>query len=164
MSDPVNANSRVHDLFTTVLGGLALVVLISLPWNVDTSGPDPFYKGPLIFPLLVLGLMITASLPAAWRLVRPAAGSTWRLDGAGFPRKTLVILLFLVAYLFSMVLVGLEISIPAFLFCSLFYLGHRSPLKLILITLITSLLVVVTFKYFLEVWFPTPVLWDLFME
>ena len=156
--------SRVHDLFAAFLGAGAAAVLISTPWQVDTSGPDPFYKGPLIFPLLVLTLMILASLPAVWRLLNPAAGASWYLDGAGLPVKTGVVLAFLVAYLFGLRLFGLEFSSWAFLFVSLHFLGHRSPLKLILIPLIVTGLVVLIFKHVLGVFFPTPLVLDWFLD
>jgi len=154
----------VHDLFAALLGAAAAAVLISTPWQVDTSGPDPFYKGPLIFPLLVLVLMIVASLPAVWRLLNPPPGAGWHLDGAGVPVKTAVVLGLLVTYLFGLRLVGLEFSSWAFLFVSLVFLGHRSPLQLILIPLIVTGLVVVIFKHVLGVFFPTPLLLDWFLE
>lgn len=162
MAKPVEPSSRIHDLFATFLGGAAALVLLSYRWQVDTTGPDPFYKGPLIFPLLVLSLMILASLPAAWRLVRPPDGASWRLDGDGAPIKTAVVLGFLVTYLFGLVLLGLELSIWSFLIISLYYLGHRTPLKLILIPLIVTGLMVLIFKHFLGVFFPTPLLLDWF--
>jgi hypothetical protein len=159
MSEP---SSRFHDLFATFLGAFAAVVLLSSPWNVDTSGPDPFYKGPLIFPLLTLSLMLLASLPAVWRLMRPPEGASWQLDGSGPPIKTGVVLCFLVAFLFGLVFVGLEVSSWGFLFVSLYFLGHRTALKLTLIPLIVTGLVVLIFKHFLGVFFPTPHLVDLF--
>ncbi len=45
MSQPLNQASRWHDLAAVCLGGLAAVFLISAPWQVDTSGPDPFTRG-----------------------------------------------------------------------------------------------------------------------
>ncbi|MBN2122765.1 MAG: tripartite tricarboxylate transporter TctB family protein [Deltaproteobacteria bacterium] len=164
MADAHEAESRFHDLFAVFLGAFAAGVLISTPWQVDTTGPDPFYKGPLIFPLLVLSLMALASLPAAWRLIKPPEGASWHLDGKGYPLKTTVVLGFLVAYLFGVRVFGLTFSSWAFLFVSLYYLKHRSPLKLILIPLIITGLVVITFKVFLEVFFPTPLLIDWFSE
>jgi hypothetical protein len=162
MDRPTEPSSRVHDLLATFLGGAAAFLLLSSRWQVDTTGPDPFYKGPLIFPLLVLSLMILASLPAAWRLAKPPEGASWRLEGAGVPIKTAVVLGFLIAYLFGLVIFGLELSSWAFLFISLYYLGHRTPLKLILIPLIVTGLVVLIFKHLLDVFFPTPLLIDWF--
>lgn len=160
MTGPVASESKVHDLLSVVLGGLAAGVLISSPWQVDTSGPYPFYKGALIFPLLVLSLMVLASLPAVCRLLSPPAGASWRLDGAGAPSRPLMILGCLVAYLIGLRLVGLEISALLFLAGSLYLLGHRSVLTLVGVPLIVTGVVAVIFKYLLQVYFPAPLLFD----
>jgi hypothetical protein len=158
MAEAFNSDSRLHDLCAVVLGAAAAVTLASVPWNVDTSGPDPFYKGPLIFPLLVLSLIVLAALPSALRLLRPPTGRTWRLDGEGAPFKTLVVLALLIAHLFGMRLLGLEVSTLLFLLTALFYLGHRRLPSLILVPLVVTVAVVVVFKHLLEIWFPTPLL------
>jgi hypothetical protein len=156
MSQSNDNQSRVHDLFAAVLGAFAAVCLITSPWNVDTEGPDPFYKGPLIFPIMVLSMMILASLPACKRLFSPADGSSWQLDGDGYPIKTLIVLGLLIALLAGLSLIGLEICALAFLSGSLYLLGHRGPLKLIVLPLVMTGLIVLVFKYFLDVFFPTP--------
>jgi hypothetical protein len=156
--------SRFHDLFSAVLGLFAAFTLITSPWNVDTEGPDPFYKGPLIFPVMVLSMMILASLPACMRLLSPTEGSSWQLDGEGYPLKTLIVLGLLVAMLVSLNLIGLEVSACAFLILSLYFLGHRGPSKLVVLPLVMTGLIVIVFKYFLGVFFPTPLfaewLWE----
>ncbi len=152
------ARSRTHDLFSAFLGAFAAFSLITSPWNVDTEGPDPFYKGPLIFPAMVLTLMIFASLPACVRLLSPPANSTWRLDGEGYPKKTLVVLGLLIAMLVGLNLIGLEISSWLFLSISLYYLGHRGVLKLIVLPLAMTGLIFLVFKHFLGVFFPTPLI------
>jgi len=152
------APSRVHDLFSAFLGVFAAFSLITSPWNVDTEGPDPFYKGPLIFPVMVLAMMILASLPAWVRLLSPPADSTWRLDGDGYPKKTLVVLGLLIATLGGLNLIGLEVSAWLFLSISLYYLGHRGVLKLIVLPLVITGLIVLVFKHFLGVFFPTPLI------
>ena len=164
MSQESNEHSRIHDLFSAFLGAFAALTLITSPWNVDTEGPDPFYKGPLIFPILVLSMMTLASLPAWARLLSPPADSSWRLDGEGFPQKTLVVLGLLIALLFGLGLIGLEVSSWLFLSITLYYLGHRSVLKLVVLPLVMTGLIVLVFKYFLGVFFATPLvvewLWD----
>jgi hypothetical protein len=152
------APSRVHDLFSAFLGVFAAFSLITSPWNVDTEGPDPFYKGPLIFPVMVLAMMILASLPAWLRLLSPPADSTWRLDGEGYPKKTLVVLGLLIATLGGLNLIGLEVSAWLFLSISLYYLGHRGVLKLMILPLVITGLIVLVFKHFLGVFFPTPLI------
>lgn len=153
-----SANSRTHDLLAVCIGAFAAVVLATSPLNVDTSGPDPFYKGPLIFPLLVLSLMILAAVPAAWRLLRGVPGARWYLDGAGWPVKTLLVLGLLVAQLCCLPIIGLEASGLIFLVAALYLLGVRQPARLFVLPLVVNGLLVLVFKYMLDVWFPTPLL------
>ena len=164
MNQETKERSRVHDLFSAFLGAFAAFTLITSPWNVDTEGPDPFYKGPLIFPVLVLSMMILASLPAWVRLLSPPPNSSWRLDGEGFPKKTIVVLGFLIAALFGLNLIGLEISAWLFLSISLYYLGHRSVLKLVVLPLVITGLIFLVFKLFLGVFFPTPLILEWLWE
>jgi hypothetical protein len=158
VSQEPNQNSRFNDLFSAFLGGFAAFALLTSPWNVDTEGPDPFYKGPLIFPVMVLSMMIIASLPAWMRLLSPPADSSWRLDGKGFPKKTLVVLALLIALLAGLGLIGLEVSSWLFLSATLYYLGHRGVLKLVVLPLVMTGLIYLVFKYFLGVFFPTPMI------
>jgi len=155
MSQSTDNQSRVHDLLAAVLGAFAAVCLITSPWNVDTEGPDPFYKGPLIFPIMVLSMMILACLPACKRLFSTAQGSSWQLDGEGWPQKTLFVLGLLIAMLAGLNLIGLEVCAFAFLSLSLFLLGHRGPIKLVVLPLVMTGLIVLIFKHFLDVYFPT---------
>lgn len=159
--DKPNEDSRFHDLLGAGVGLLAAVFLASSPWQIDTSGPDPFYKGPLIYPLMVLVFMVLSSIPSVIRLVRPKPGRTWTLDGEGPPKKTLVILIFLIAFLPTLLFFGLEVAASAFLVASLYYLGHRSVKRLVLVPVLTVGLTVLVFKYLLQIYFPTPILWDL---
>jgi len=158
VNQETKAQSRVHDLLSASLGAFAAFCLITSPWNVDTEGPDPFYKGPLIFPIMVLSMMVLAALPACRRLFSPADGSSWRLDGGGYPRKTLMVLGLLIAMLAGLNLIGLEVCALAFLSVSLYILGHRGPFKLIVLPLVMTGLIVLIFKHFLGVFFPTPLI------
>jgi hypothetical protein len=103
-------------------------------------------------------MMILASLPACKRLLSPTEGSSWHLDGEGWPQKTLVVLVLLIAMITGFNWVGLEASALLFLSVSLFILGHRGPIKLIILPLVMTGLIVLIFKYFLDVFFPTPLL------
>lgn len=161
MTQETKNQSRVHDLFSALLGAFAAICLITSPWNVDTEGPDPFYKGPLIFPIMVLSMMILASLPACKRLFSSADGSSWQLDGDGYPKKTLLVLGLLITMLVGLNLIGLEVSAFAFLGVSLYLLGHRGPLKLIVLPLVMTGLIALIFKHFLDVFFPTPLIAEL---
>ncbi|MFO7783840.1 MAG: tripartite tricarboxylate transporter TctB family protein [Thermodesulfobacteriota bacterium] len=156
--DRLGTESRVHDLFGSLLGLFALGLLVTLPWHVDTSGPDPFYKGPLIFPLLVLSLIFGASLPSLWRLLRPAAGAGWYLDGQGLPLRSLRVLALLVLFLAGLIFLGLEVSTWGFLFVALWTVEQRSAWKLFGIPSLVTLSLYLLFKVFLDVWFPEPLL------
>jgi len=162
MAERDGTHSRIHDLFGAFLGAAAAGVLISTRWQVDLTGPDPFYKGPLIYPLLVLSLIVVASVPSAWRLVKPHEAFTWVLDGAGFPSKPLTVFLFLVAFLGGVVVIGLSVSCLLFVLSSLYYLGHRRPGVLVLIPVIMTGLIFILFKFFLDIYFPTPLILDWF--
>jgi hypothetical protein len=138
------------------LGGFAAAVLITSPVNVDTEGPDPFYKGPLIFPVMVLTMMVIASLPAVKRLLWPPSASRWYLDGEGWPKKTAVVLVLLILMLAGLPLVGLECCTWLFLTASLYYLGHCGIVRLAILPVVMTVLIVLVFKHFLGVFFPTP--------
>ena len=150
--------NRFHDLFGAALGLFALVMLISLPWQVDTTGPDPFYKGPMIFPLMVLSMMVAASLPFWNRLLRSPLSVAWRQNGETFPLKTVKVLGLLVLYLAALVLVGLEIATVGFLLVALWVVGERTWPKMIGVPTGTALVLYLLFKLMLDVWFPTPLL------
>jgi len=140
-----------------------MIMLLTSAWQVDTSGPDPFYKGPLIFPLIVFCLMIAGSLPSLWRLFKPSQ-SSWYLDGQGKPFKTMVILCLLICYLAGIICIGLEVSTWLFLLVSLKLVNQDSILKLTLIPVLVTLVLFIIFKYFLDLWFPEPLIMELFLE
>lgn len=159
-----HALSRVHDLFGALLGLFALVMLLTIHWQVDTSGPDPFYKGPLIFPLIILSIMLAGALPAMWRMIKPVAGASWFLDGDGIPFRTMVVAGMLSLFPFGFTYLGLEISTWLFLVLGLKIVKQDSPAKLIIVPAAITVAIYLMFKYFLDIWFPTPLLFELFME
>jgi hypothetical protein len=156
-------NSRTHDLLGSVLGIGALILLVLSPWLVDTTGPDPFYKGPLLFPLITLGLILAGSVPSLVRLVRPG-GARWYLDGLGRPVRAAKVLACLVLFLAGLMVFGLEISTLAFLAASLKLVGQDSRVKMILVPLLVTVILAVIFKQMLGVWFPDPLVMRLFTE
>jgi hypothetical protein len=164
LKDDNHSISRVHDLFGALLGLFALVILVTIPWQIDTTGPDPFYKGPLIFPLIVLFIMVIGSLPSIWHMVRPEVNASWYLDGEGIPFKTMAVAGLLALYPASLNYMGLEISTFLFLFFALRVVKHDSVLKLTIIPTVITAVLFFMFKGFLDIWFPTPLLFELFME
>lgn len=159
-----SASSRVHDLIGTILGLFAALMLATIRWQVDTSGPDPFYKGSLIFPLLVLCLMLLASLPAMWRLLHPPAGASWHLDGEGLPGKSAVVLGLMIAFIAGLVYLGLVISCWLFMLVGLWAVGQRELWKLLFLPTVVTAVLYFIFMRMLDVYFPTPVLLDMLME
>jgi hypothetical protein len=156
-------DSRTHDLLGSVLGIGALVLLVLSPWLVDTTGPDPFYKGPLLFPLITLALILAGSVPSLIRLVRPG-GARWYLDGLGRPVRAAKVLACLVLFLAGLMVFGLEISTLAFLAASLKLVGQDSRVKMVLVPLLVTVILAVIFKQILGVWFPEPLMMGLFTE
>ena len=55
---------------------------------------------------------------------------------------------------------NLEVSSWLFLTITLYYLGHRGVLKLVVLPLVMTGLIVMVFKHFLGVFFPTPLIAD----
>lgn len=162
MAEKKRLASRTHDLLGAALGLFALTLLISSPWQVDTTGPDPFYKGPLIFPLAVLSMMVLASLPFWRRLLMAPAGAGWYLDGQGIPWRTIKVLGLLMAFLAGLMGVGLEIATSGFLLAALWVVGERSKARLVMIPLIITIVLWIFFKWLLDVWFPVPLLFEPF--
>jgi hypothetical protein len=153
---------RGSDILAALLGLLGAGLLVSTRWEVDVSGPYPFYKGPLIFPLIALSLMVIAGLPAIWRLLQAAAGESWSVAGLGMPSRPLVLLALMILFAFGIGAVGLEISSFLFMSIAFYYLGHRDVMRLILIPSIGTVVLAVAFKYFLGVYFPSPLVFGWF--
>ena len=156
--------SRVHDLFGALLGLFALVMLVTISWQIDTTGPDPFYKGPLIFPLIVLFIILAGSLPSIWHMIKPVANASWYFDGEGIPYRTMVVGGLLALYPPGLTYLGLEITTWLFLVLGLKIVKQDSYVKLIIIPAAITAIIYLVFKFFLDIWFPTPLVFDLFME
>jgi len=157
-----NPKSRVHDLLMSIIGVFAAVLLFNLNSAIDTKGATyPFYKGPTIFPILVLSIMFIFSLPAMRRLLLPPPDNSWYLDGKGIPYKPMRIFpLLAVFFLGGFAFIGLELSVFLFLFISLYMLKHRSLFKLLVIPVIYTIIIVYLFKYVLNIYFPTPLMFN----
>ncbi len=161
-----NSKSPIHDLFSAILGGCAVFLLATLKLQIDTTAvPYPFYKGPVIFPLIVLSLMFLSSLPAFYHLVRPAAESSWYLDGKGWPRRPAITLVLLISFfILGIIAIGVELSVLLFLIISYYLLGYRSIKVNLLLPLLYTGVIVLIFKYILAIWFPRPWIFSFFGE
>jgi hypothetical protein len=153
-------------LFAAILGFFAALLLSTFKMHIDTTAvPYPFYKGPTIFPLMVLSLMVLSSLPAAYRLIRPASDASWWLDGRGWPRRpTLTLVLLILFFLFGITGIGLEASVLLFLISAYYLLGYRNTKINLLIPFIYTVVIVIIFKHILNIWFPQPLIFSLFGE
>jgi len=158
----INPKSRVHDLFMAIIGIFALILLVTINYTIDTKGfPYPFYKGPKIFPIFVLLLMSIFSLPAIYRLLYPRPDSSWYLDGKGIPYKPMMIFPLLTAFfMIGIIFIGLELSVFLFLFLSLYLLKNRSLFGLVIIPFIYTIIIIYLFKYVLNIYFPSPLLFN----
>jgi len=160
----INEKSGFHDLFSAAMGLFAAAMLIASPWVVDTTGPTPFYKGPLIFPLIILVIMVAFSVPATVKLLLGKGRADYTLDQEGVPQKSIVIFAFLVLFAFGIVGIGLEFSVVLFTSVSLYFLGFRTLKIILILPAIATFSLWFLFKCLLDVWFPTPYLFQLFME
>ena len=158
----MDEKSKSSDLFLVILGAVGALLLILTPYQVPSPRLYPFYKGPRIFPILSLSLVILASLPATVRLIRGRSGTSWRVDGYGMPVKAALFLAVSVLLMFAISWIGLEISCFFYLAGCLYWLGHRSPARFLGIPIIYTAVLVIIFKYVLGLYLPEPLLLKLF--
>ena len=160
----IKEKGYLHDLCSALLGLFAAIMLISSPWVVDTTGPEPFYKGALIFPFIILTIMFLFAIPSIIKILFKRKKADYTLDQEGFPKKASVVFIFLVLFVFGIVGVGLEFSVIIFTSASLYFMGFRKFKIILLLPCITTVFLWFLFKFLLDVWFPTPYLYQLFLE
>ncbi len=152
-----------HDLLAAAIGLAALALLIGSPWLVDRDGPDPFYKGPLIFPMLVLTLTFAASVPMFLRLARgPLRGPVRGLlhvDGGGFPRQGAGLFGLMCLFPLAIGAVGLDVASVIVLLAGLKLTG-RGWVQSVIVAAVLSVVVHLAFVTALDIWFPKPWLFD----
>ncbi|MFC3228373.1 tripartite tricarboxylate transporter TctB family protein [Marinibaculum pumilum] len=154
-----------HDLVAVLLGAVALALLAAAPWLVDTEGPDPFYKGPLIFPLIALGITAAGAVPAAWRLGRlmlagSGAADIWRIDGHGFPWRAAGLFGVMCAFPLAILAIGLQAATFLALLAGFRVAGWRRPIAAPLVAAALTLLLHLAFRSFLDIWFPATLVGD----
>jgi len=160
----MNQNSDLHDLFMAILGGFAFLMLILTPYVIGEPAANyPFYKGPEIFPIIILSIMTLSSLPAYYRLLRgKAKEKRWYLDGKGFPLLPLKILLTLIfVFLIGFIYIGLELACLLFFVTAMYLIGYRLWWKLFLYPVFYTLFILILFKYMLDIYFPEPMILSL---
>lgn len=155
-----DSKSRYHDLVAAILGSISIILLVTLKMHIGQPAANyPFYKGPTIFPLIVLSIMAISSLPAIYRLIRPNIDSSWNLDNMGWPQKPVITLIILVVFfIFGIIGIGVEVSVFLYLLISYFMLGYRNYRVSLLLPLVYTAILILIFKYFLRIWFPEPLI------
>lgn len=144
------------DAALSVIGLVALVLLVLSPMLVDRSGPDPYYKGPLIYPQIVLSLIVLAALAPAWRSLRAPRGfRNWQ----GMPRRSLGVFAIMCLYPIGISAIGLAAASFIAIFAGLVTAGRRKREALI-IAMIFAAVLWGLFRGVLDIWFPSPWLFD----
>lgn len=159
----INRDSAFHDLFMATLGAFALLMLILTPYLIGEPAANyPFYKGPNIFPMIVLSVMAFSSLPAYFRLIRPKEkDKRWFLDGKGFPILPFKIFVSLIIiFLFGFIFIGIEMACFLFFITAMYLIGYRQWRKLLLYSAIYTLFIFILFKYMLDIYFPEPLIFS----
>ncbi|MEW5421068.1 tripartite tricarboxylate transporter TctB family protein [Amorphus sp. 3PC139-8] len=153
--------SWAGDALATLIGLAALGLMVTAKSHVDVSGPDPFYKGPLIFPLIALAITAAGAVPAAARLLR-APRSASQAIRVRLPPRPLLLFVLACFYAPAIAVAGLDASTFAFLFAGLLLAGYLKPLRALLTAAIVTLLMHLAFITVLDIWFPAPTLWSAF--
>ena len=156
MSQEISSRSR--DLLGAALGLFCAAMLALSSRLIDLDVPYPFYSGPLLVPMLALAMGTLASLPFWKRLLFPAAGASWRLDGQGAPAKPAAMLLLGALYPVLLLYIGLEAATFLVLGTELRYLARPRLRVLLAVTAVVTLTFRLVFKALLDVYFPTPIL------
>lgn len=145
-----------HDALAAGFGLVATALLVASPWLVDRSGPEPFYKGPLIFPLLALGLVVAGAVPAAVRLIVAAATGRGVLRDLAWPWTGIKLLVLMCFFPAALAFIGLEATAVLFTFAGLWIAGYRHPGKAAAVAVAMAVVLHGAFKTILDVWFPSP--------
>ena len=160
MAEPTKEQTQFRqDLIGTALGLFCLAMLALAPVQIDLDVPYPFYKGPLLFPMIALSIGVLASLPSICRLARGLA----RGERAGFvfPRKAALMFCLAVLYPVGIMLVGLEAATLVILFLELLVCGVRRPVLLAGIPIGMAVLFWLVFRRLLDVYFDEPLIMTL---
>lgn len=152
---PVDRDPPGHDALAAAIGGLALFLLAFSPWLVDRTGPEPFYKGPLIFPMMVLAMIVAGAAPSIWRIAAKRPDRPLRVDGNGFPLRGGLLFTLMCFYPPAIAAVGLEAATFLALLLGLLIAG-RGPLQSLGVALSLTALAWLAIKVFLDIWFPQP--------
>lgn len=148
------ADAPGQDVLGGNIGLGALLLLVLSPWLVDTAGPDPFYKGPLIFPLISLAVIAAGALPCMIRIIRRRRIAL-RTDGHGFPRRAAALFLLMCLFPVAISAIGLQLATVLITFAGLLLVRRRIG-EAAAIAAGLTLAVHLAFRSFLDIWFAEP--------
>ncbi|WBU62128.1 tripartite tricarboxylate transporter TctB family protein [Paracoccus albus] len=157
MSADEQPQSPGENLALALIGLVALILLVASPWLVDRSGPDPYYKGPLIYPQLVLAIIVVAALRPAIQAIRHPTG----IRGIDLmPRRSLGVFALMCAFPVMIAAIGLA---PACLLAMALGLitARQSWQRSLIIAIAGAAVLWLLFKGLLDIWFPQPWLLDM---
>jgi hypothetical protein len=155
------AGGAADDLLAALLGLAGVGLLAASPWLVDRSGPEPFYKGPLIFPLIALALLVAGALPSILRLGTALLGGSGGLPRFAPPWPAVRLIVLMSLFPPALPVIGLEAAVAVFASAGLLSVGWRRPVVGLAVALSLALILHLAFKVVLDVWFPEPLLWAL---
>lgn len=152
---------KPHDRAAFCFGMISAAVMLLTPWLIQVKGSAPWWRGPLLFPLSCLFIIILVSLPSVVRLIRARAFSARAIASAlSFRRKSFFLLVMFLLFLPGMYLVGIELSVFLLLFVSL--LGLDQKKYALPVSIAVTFLTWFVFVYLPEVYFPEPIIFSLF--
>ena len=151
-----------NDLLGTALGVFCALMLAVAPWQIDLDVPYPFYKGPLLMPLIALTLGVLASIPSCVRCTRRFLTDV-RQERFLPPLKTTLLFFCALLYPCAIFLAGLEVATLVILGLLLFINGIRAWYILVFVPAAVTLIFWLVFRCLLDVFFPEPLIIHLLM-
>jgi hypothetical protein len=105
---------------------------------------------------------VLGALPSAARLVRDGRTKSWFVDGRGVPWPAIGLFALMVFFPTAIRFAGLGPASFVFVFAGLMIVGYRKPLRALAIAAGVALCLHLAFISFLDIWFPAPVLVEMF--
>ncbi len=148
---------KPHDTGLFLLGLFCLLLIIFNDRLIVVKGDRHWSSGPLIFPLLTLGVCVLSSLPSAWRIISSHGFSPSAvLSFLKLKRSSAKMLLVLLAFLPCLLLIGVSPTVFILLGIGLFMYGHKKSALIISGTV--TLVVWFVFVFLLDIYFPPPLI------
>ncbi len=157
-----DTSSFKHDMLGAALGGFCALMLALCPWQIDFDVPYPFYKGPLLMPLIALSLGVLASIPS-WIRFAGNFSAAVRQEKFSLPPKTVLLFFCALLYPGAILFAGLEPATLVILALLLAVNGIRNRYVLLGVPVAVTFIFWLVFRCLLDVFFPEPILIHLLM-